>query len=145
MNGLLQDVVLLTKTRLQQQDIGFEVRTEEHLPVIRGNTEKLKQVLLNLFANAMEATPWGGVIALKAYADQNHQRSLVLEIYNTGDGIAPENMPKLFEPFYSTKNGGLGLGLPISKEIVERHQGRIEAESTPNRGTTFRVRLPVKK
>jgi signal transduction histidine kinase len=103
---------------------------------------EMKQVFINIANNALQAMPQGG--ALRVKADVTRENEVVVVFSDSGTGIAPEHMDKIFEPFFSTKGngGGTGLGLSISDRIVQNHGGKIEAESSPLYGTTFRVVLP---
>jgi two-component system, NtrC family, sensor kinase len=103
---------------------------------------EMKQVFLNIANNAVQAMPQGGQLRVKA--DATHEHVVVVVFSDSGTGIAPEHMDKIFEPFFSTKEngGGTGLGLSISYRIVQNHGGKIEAESSQTNGTTFRVVLP---
>jgi signal transduction histidine kinase len=101
---------------------------------------RLKQVLLNLCRNAVEAMPEGGVLTLKAAREAGE---VVIEITDTGVGIPASEVSQIFEPFYTTKATGTGLGLSVCRRIVEAHGGRITLDSRPGRGTTFRVHLPL--
>jgi two-component system sensor histidine kinase AtoS len=102
----------------------------------------MKQVVLNLLINAVQAMPEGGRLDLSAKAlDDN--RGMRLSIRDSGIGIPPENLKRLFDPFFSTKEGGMGLGLSIAHRIIDQHQGKIEVESSPGEGTTFHIWLPL--
>jgi signal transduction histidine kinase len=96
-------------------------------------------VLLNLVLNAIEAMPSGGRLTLGAAASGS---ALTFTVTDTGSGIPPELLPRVFEPYVTTKTKGLGLGLAIARRIVEVHGGRIEAESGAGQGARFRVTLP---
>jgi len=100
---------------------------------------RIKQILLNLCRNAVEAMPAGGVLSLRA-ASQNGE--VVLEVSDTGVGVPPSDVGRIFEPFYTTKPAGTGLGLPVCRRVAEAHGGRLTFESRPGQGTTFRVHLP---
>jgi signal transduction histidine kinase len=110
------------------------------------NEMEFGRVLQNLVENALQYTPRGGKIALSTYAQEN---KAVFEVSDSGIGIAADELPHIFERFYrtdkarSTHTGGAGLGLAIAKKIVEGHRGRITVESQPDRGTTFRIYLPM--
>ena len=116
---------------------------DKDAPEAYGNAGKLQQVFTNLILNARDAIPDGGrIIVSTGTADDG---SLVAEISDTGIGIAPENVAKIYDPFYTTKGvgQGTGLGLAVSYGIVQEHAGRITVDSTPGHGTTFRITLPT--
>jgi PAS domain S-box-containing protein len=127
---------------------GVQVR-REHEPDIRpvlADRQQLRQVFLNLLTNALDAMPGGGTLTLRVHAVGPPGRSankVVLEVTDTGVGIAPEHLPRVTEPFFSTKEEkGTGLGLAICKRIVEEHGGTLVVESAIGKGTTVRVELP---
>ena len=106
----------------------------------RADREAIRQVWLNLAANALEAMPAGGTLTLRGSEGENDL--VVAEFEDTGTGIAAADLPRVGEPFFTTKRGGTGLGLAIAQRIVERHGGTLAVESQPGRGTTVRVTLP---
>lgn len=111
---------------------------------VKGDAEQLRQVVWNLVRNAVQATPSGGRILVDAFEQIRHGiRYVVLTIADTGAGIDPQNLERIFNPFFTTKEGGTGLGLSISQRIVHYHKGFIEARSTPGKGSTFSIFLPV--
>jgi len=122
---------------------GIQVRFEPGPPgaVVRADREQIRQVWLNLSTNAFEAMRNGGTLTVRwrAGSDQHH----VVEFSDQGPGIAPENLPQIGKPFFTTKEGGTGLGVAIAQRIVERHGGSLSFESVPNQGTTVRVVLPA--
>ena len=115
------------------------VATEATLPTVKGDAARLKQVVLNLVLNAVKATDGGGTIALEARPDAG---GVSLRVTDTGCGIAPADLPRIFDESFSTRQGG-GLGLPIARRIIEQHGGAIRVESTEGSGTTFTVWLPA--
>ncbi len=130
---------------------GTECRKEYRrpLPAVLGNRERLLQVTLNLLSNALKFTPRGGHVAVRAVGPEGNDGHVQISIADTGIGIAPENIDKVFEKFRQLGDGqngfmkGTGLGLPISRMIIEHHKGRIWAESRLGEGSTFHVALPV--
>jgi signal transduction histidine kinase len=106
---------------------------------IVADRDHLKQVLLNLVLNALQAVPGGGRVMVGA---ERTREAMVLTVADTGPGIPPEVLARVFDPYFTTKRGGLGLGLTIARRIVDAHGGTIEVESQPGRGTRVRVRLP---
>jgi signal transduction histidine kinase len=105
-----------------------------------GDPQRLKQVLLNLCRNAIEAMPAGGLLTLRARCQDGE---VVLEVSDTGVGIPADALERVFEPFYTTKEAGTGLGLAVCRRIVEAHGGRLSVRSQPDRGTTIQVHLPL--
>ena len=110
------------------------------LPVLRGDRDQLRQVLLNLVTNAYDSMADGGLLALDA---EQHGDAVLLTVGDTGTGIEPETRARLFEPFFTTKAKGIGLGLAVSHRIIEAHGGTIDVRSQPGSGTSFRLTLPV--
>jgi len=112
------------------------------LPEIMADFDQLQQVCTNLIMNAIQAMPEGGVLTIRTSADNSQVK---IEIQDTGVGISPENMRKLFTPFFTTKKEikGVGLGLAVSHGIIQRHHGRIEVQSKEGDGSTFTVYLPL--
>ncbi|MCX7609468.1 MAG: response regulator [Anaerolineales bacterium] len=122
----------------------------DHLPPIRVNPQQVEQALSNLFLNAYEAMPAGGEVSVISkellVTDDRTQMTepwLLITVCDTGPGIPPENLPKLFEPLFTTKPHGIGLGLAVTRKLIEANGGRIQVESTPGRGTTFNIMLPI--
>jgi len=113
------------------------------LPELMADFDQLQQVSTNLALNAIQAMPEGGKLTLRTSAEGDSQ--LKIEVQDTGCGISPENMHKLFTPFFTTKREvrGVGLGLAVSFGIVQRHHGRIEVQSKEGESTTFTIYLPV--
>lgn len=116
---------------------------DQHLPEIFGDPQQLQQVFLNILLNAAEAIPEGGKITVKTCPDGN-AKTVAIEISDTGKGIPAELMEKIFQPFFTTKGKGTGLGLAVSKRIVEEHGGGIEVSNNDSAGVTFAITLPVK-
>jgi signal transduction histidine kinase len=124
--------------------VGVEIVRElsEPLPGVQADTERILQVLWNLTGNAIKFTPKGGRVFVRA---EEAGDEVLFSITDTGPGIAPEHIDRLFDPFWQDKRTarlGTGLGLPISRAIVEAHGGRIWAESTVGEGATFAFTLP---
>jgi signal transduction histidine kinase len=118
----------------------------EHLPELLGDEEQLGQALSNMISNAEQAMTSGGVLTVRAYAKtEDETMNIYVEIQDTGKGIPEENLDLIFNPFFSTKHAGegTGLGLSVSRRIVEEHNGRINVESTVGKGSTFSIVLPL--
>lgn len=142
-NQVLDDTIQLIEPQLRRNQIEIMRDYEPDTPRIIGNAGKLQQVFTNLLLNARDAIPDGGRITLRTMATEDN--SLLVEVSDTGIGIAPENVAKIYDPFYTTKGvgRGTGLGLAVSYGIVQEHSGHIGVESAPGRGTTFRIALPT--
>ncbi len=144
-DSVIQSVLHLCPHR---EEISISTESPEDLPDVCIDKAKITQVLLNLLINAMEACRQGGRIVLssdiKTHPD-NHKQYVAVSIQDSGCGIAPEHLQKIFEPFYSTKSTSRnrGLGLPICQNIAHQHEGWIEVESTVNEGTRFTLMLPL--
>jgi two-component system, NtrC family, sensor kinase len=139
---VLDDTLQLLEPQLRRSQIEIVRNYDDDAPEAYGNAGKLQQVFTNLILNARDAIPDGGRITISTgVADDG---SLVAEISDTGIGIAPENVAKIYDPFYTTKGvgQGTGLGLAVSYGIIQEHAGRISVESEPGQGTTFRITLP---
>ena len=138
--AVLDDVLALTRHELQKKALIVTTAYTHNGSVVQGDASKLKQCFLNLILNAKEAMASGGTLTIFTGAVNGH---LEVHIADTGCGIHPKDLPHLFEPFFTKKAGGHGLGLSIVQSIVREHHGTITVASTPGRGTTFTVRLPV--
>lgn len=142
-NALVSDAVTLRRREASQKNIVIEERPAAGLPVVHTEPTLLRQLLLNLINNAMDAMPGGGSIVISTRRAE--QAGVVLSVEDTGFGIPEENMHRLFEPFFSTKppGKGAGLGLSICHGILQRIGGEIFVTSTPGKGSTFTVELPL--
>jgi PAS domain S-box-containing protein len=123
------------------ENIALTLNPDETLPDIMADPDKLLQVFTNLITNAVQAMPDGGSLAVTATS--TGEDLLSVSVADTGVGISEENMKKMFEPLFSTKAKGIGLGLVVTKAIVEAHHGHIDIQSEPGKGTTFTVTLPA--
>ena len=142
LQALLERIALLTRKQCQNQGIAFELSLPGQLPQIEAVPDHVQQVFLNLVLNAMDAMPEGGEIRVCAQATQD-PTGIEITIGDSGNGIDPETLGNLFEPFVTTKPDGTGLGLYISRRIVEGHGGYISIESTVGEGTQVRIWLPA--
>jgi PAS domain S-box-containing protein len=143
LNRVLEDTLQLLEPQFRQANVEIAREYTEDLPRVNGNAGKLQQVFTNLLLNARDAIPDGGRITLSTTSDE---RDLVnVEVKDTGIGIAPENVARIYDPFFTTKGvgRGTGLGLAVSYGIVQEHSGHIAVESAPGRGTTFRITIPT--
>ncbi|HWQ14657.1 MAG TPA: ATP-binding protein, partial [Roseiflexaceae bacterium] len=144
-NEVIENVLLLTGKQLERARVRTLRELDPHLPLVHGVADQLKQVLLNLVLNAAEAMAGGGLLHLQTYThrDQAGMQSVVIAVTDTGVGIPPDQLARIFDGMHTTKERGMGLGLYTSKVIVERHLGRISAQSIPGEGTTFTIVLPA--
>jgi two-component system phosphate regulon sensor histidine kinase PhoR len=144
LDGLLERAAARMEAQAQQSDISIELDVATDLPLPHVDASRIEQVLLNLLQNALNFTPSGGSVTLIAAPEDDH---VVVRVQDTGIGIAPDDLPHIFERFYKAdrarSSGGTGLGLAIAKHLVERHGGRIWAESQLEQGTTVSFTLPL--
>ena len=133
----------MQKPLASSSSLELQVDLERDVPDILGDRDRLLQVFENLIGNAIKFTRAGGCITVSA---TSRDHDVIFQVADTGSGIAPENLPRVFDRFWTatcTNRDGAGLGLPITKGIVEAHGGRIWVESTPDRGTTFSFSIPT--
>jgi PAS domain S-box-containing protein len=152
---MVQDSLKLLRGYLEKSRINIEVEISPHLPPIHGDSQQLKQVLINLFFNAVEAMPQGGTLALRAASGdmisgsheknrQEKRRELIVSVSDNGVGISPESIGNIFRPFFTTKKRrGTGLGLSVCERIMRAHGGSITVESKQGAGATFYLRFPL--
>jgi signal transduction histidine kinase len=138
--SLLDSVAMLASETASMSKVSVQVESAKALPSVSVDPEQIKQVLLNLVINAVQATPGGGKITLRANQDGDWVR---VEVEDEGVGIPPEDMERVFDPFFTTRSNGTGLGLSISYQIVRQHGGHISTRKNPQRGMTFAVTLPI--
>jgi signal transduction histidine kinase len=144
LNALLDTVLVLMGKRLQQGKVRVTKSLASELPLVAMSADQMKQVFVNLVLNALEAMPDGGELHVTTRAVRKpHSISVEIGFRDSGTGISPDGLDRIFDPFYSTKAKGTGLGLSISHDIVERHAGSIRVESSAGRGSVFTVSLPV--
>ena len=143
-NKLMTETLSMLDHQLNRSKIDVELDLDPALPGTLANGGKLQQVLMNLFLNAKDAMPSGGQLRLKTYRERSQ---LVVEIRDSGMGISEENIKKIYDPFFTTKEvgKGTGLGLSVCYGIIQEHSGRISVESKQGNGTTFRLHLPVRR
>lgn len=144
LNTLVEDVYALTATFLRHRNITFAFYPDSQLPPIPLIPDLIRQVLLNLVMNAVDAMPEGGTLSVTT-ALLSEEKQALLTIADTGLGLNPKIMPHIFEPFITDKAGGTGLGLTICAEVVEKHRGRIWAENNPQGGAIFKILLPISR
>jgi hypothetical protein len=141
-NSLINDVLALLEHQLESTNVKLRRELSSTPTVVQGVEFKLQQVFLNLFLNARDAMPTGGWLSVSSRVDGTQA---VVEVADTGTGIASDDLPRIYDPFFTTKavGQGTGLGLSISYGVIKEHSGAIECESGPDHGTRFTVRLPM--
>jgi signal transduction histidine kinase len=146
LNEVVDDVIALSRHLIQTSGVELTVHLLPDLPWASMDTNQMKQVLLNLVHNALQAMPEGGVMEIKSEtASKNDRNWVMVSVRDTGVGITQAEQVRIFEPFYTTKGnrGGTGLGLSVTYGIVTDHGGQIDVESQPGVGSTFTVWLPL--
>jgi PAS domain S-box-containing protein len=146
LNRVIQDTLMLLEHQLKVARVKVVQELQPQLPPIYGNTGKLQQVFLNLFLNAKDAMPSGGTLMVNTVNGHNVQ----VTVADTGTGIAQEHIPRIYDPFFTTKSkpktghsGGTGLGLSVTYGIIQEHAGKIRVNSKPGEGTTFTMEFPL--
>jgi signal transduction histidine kinase len=146
---IIEEMVDFFTPTARAANIDIKTFLPADLPPVALHPDMFKQALLNLMLNAEQAMPQGGTLTIQASLErpaglEDSPRGLVVvTLIDTGQGIAPEALPKIFEPFFSTKSGGSGLGLPTTKKIIDAHHGIIDVQSEVGRGTKFTIKLPA--
>jgi PAS domain S-box-containing protein len=143
LNAVVQETLLLMQKPLEVDNIRLVTNLEPALPPIMGDASTLQQVLLNLVTNAREAMGSGGEIRIETGAAPERAGWVRMAIADTGPGISAEELSKMFDPFYTTKRSGTGLGLSVSYGIIQDHHGTVDVQSIPGRGTTFVLAFPA--
>ena len=144
LNTVLDEILLLHEKQLQENDIKIKMSFAETLPQINASKDQLRQVFLNLVANARDAMPDGGTLSVRTEADKENVK---IEISDTGIGIKEEHIKKIFDSFFTTKDTvkGVGLGLSVCYGFIKDHEGDIKVKSNVGEGTTFSIAFPVYK
>jgi len=142
LNRVIQETLSLLEHQLQKSGIQVKTDLDPGLPPVHGNAGQLQQVFLNLFLNARDAMPAGGTLEVRTWPEGSGARA---EVADTGHGIAPENLHRIYDPFFTTKavRKGTGLGLSVTYGIIQEHGGSIEVSNRPGGGASFRLELPL--
>ncbi len=143
LNDLINETVLLFREQFRRDAIALTVAIAESLPPVKGDRSALGQVLINLLSNARDAIGSNGEVRIKAAEAPERPGYVQFRVEDSGPGISAEAKARIFDVFYTTKQNGTGLGLWLSRRIVLEHQGNIEVESGPDRGTAFTITLPI--
>jgi len=145
-NKVITDTLALLEHQFKTSRVVVQDELNHNLPPIQGNPGRLQQVFLNLFLNAKDAMPNGGVLRVSTSNGDN----VSVSVTDSGSGIAPENIHRIYDPFFTTKNSpkesqkrGTGLGLSVTYGIIQEHAGKIRVDSRPGEGTTFHLDFPL--
>jgi signal transduction histidine kinase len=141
-NSVLEETLTLVQHPFKTAQVNVVKNYNQQLPPVLGSITRLQQVFLNLFMNARDAMPQGGLLEVRTGAQNG---SVEIEVTDTGSGISPEHLHRIFDPFFTTKatGRGTGLGLSVSYGIIKEHAGKVDVRSTPGKGTSFRLEFPV--
>jgi signal transduction histidine kinase len=142
LNQVVEETLTLVAHPFRAGNVQVIKSLEADLPGILGSSNRLQQVFLNLFLNAKDAMPSGGMLEVRSSANNG---TVEVEVSDTGMGIQRENLARVFDPFFTTKatGRGTGLGLSVSYGIIKEHAGKVEVRSTPGKGTSFRLEFPA--
>jgi PAS domain S-box-containing protein len=140
---VVQTIMMLTKHQLESSQVEYELNLPKAPFKVYGDSTQIQQCLMNLIFNAIESMPEGGKLTISGGPD-DEENMVWLSVADNGHGIKPEDLPHIFEPFYTTKvdGKGVGLGLSMTYGIIRKHNGIIEVNSNPSKGTVFKIKLP---
>ena len=139
----VQRALNLVEGRAKQQQVNIVTDFPDAPAMVDGDPEQIHQVLVNLLLNGIEAMPDGGMLKMTIHQDDRRPRTCCVTVSDSGSGIPPQILPRIFEPFVTSKEGGTGLGLAISRRIAEEHGGTLLAVNREEGGATFTLELPV--
>lgn len=146
-NTLIPSTLDMTESVLKRKEIMVELKLSDDLPLVAADVKQMQQVFINLITNAADAIKTKGQVVVETYVEYGSKQLegdfVVVAIRDNGIGISPEELQKIFNPFFTRKAEGTGLGLPITQRILHQHNGVIDVESTVGAGTSFYVKLPV--
>jgi len=137
---LFEELLPIIQPEARKHNVRVSIETPDAELAVNGDSSMLRQALLNLAMNACQAMPNGGTLRLASAAASN--KRVELRVEDTGVGIPPEDLGRIFDLYFTTKDHGTGIGLSMVYRIIQMHDGEIEVQSTPGRGTTFKVLLP---
>ncbi len=140
---IIKEVKGLLAKEAEKKKVTIKEVYADDLPPVPLDASQMQQVFMNLFLNAIEAMPVGGKLTVEAVRRDSEEAWIQVKVKDSGNGITPEHLTKIFDPFFTTKSKGLGLGLAITYKIMEGHGGTIGVESTPGKGSTFILSLPI--
>ena len=141
-NNIVNESVILTNKQAAFKDLTLVYEPGADIPPVQLDKGQIQQSIINLIINAVEATDAGGSISISTAYKPNRER-VEITVSDTGEGMSEDTISKIFDPFYTTKDNGNGLGLAITHGIIEQHNGTIDVASQSGRGTTFTIKLPI--
>ncbi len=136
----LKECVAIIESLAQERNVNIRIESTGAIHSVLFDAMKMKQVLINLIMNAVQASPEGGIVTVSSYQNESQ---CIIDVSDHGCGIPLDMRESIFAPFFTTKREGTGLGLPIAKKIVEAHRGRMEVLDNPEKGITFRIFIPI--
>jgi signal transduction histidine kinase len=139
LNGIVNESVAFLRAEIADRDVLVERDLDPGIPVLEFDHDQVKQAFYNVIRNAFQAMKTGGILRIRTSADETHVN---VSFSDTGGGIPPENISRIFEPYFTTKTGGTGLGLLIVRRIIRAHGGEVVLESAAGRGLTLTLRFP---
>jgi signal transduction histidine kinase len=139
-NGLIRSILVNMQDEIQKKSVTAELELDSFLPSAQSDEAQLRQALINLVSNSLEAMPSGGILTISTKLDDEY---IEIGVRDTGVGIHHKHWDKMFAPFYTTKSTGTGLGLAIVSQVVHNHKGSLRFESIPDQGTVFHIRLAL--
>jgi len=142
-NEVLQDVIALTRSEINRNRVSLNTQLADDLPPVQGDRVQLQQVILNLVVNAIEAMSGSEPRELHVGSERDGPQNVRVSVEDSGRGLDPAHVDRMFEAFHTTKSGGMGMGLAISRSIIQRHRGRLWASANVGRGAVFRLVLPA--
>jgi signal transduction histidine kinase len=140
-NALVRDVETFAKPESSKKELTVRIDLQDNVPTIQGDPIQIKQAILNILLNAIERSASKGAITI---ATETKDSNVSIRVEDKGEGIQPAHRDRIFEPFFSTKEGGIGLGLALALEIIKGHHGHITFTSEVGKGSSFIISLPVK-
>jgi signal transduction histidine kinase len=143
-NGIIEEIIPLVESNAENKKIYINVDMQKEIPFINADRENIRQVIMNIVQNGIDALHESGRINISIWYDEINEL-VKMEFKDNGSGIKPEFLDKIFEPFFTTKENGTGLGLAISRKIIESHCGKLFAFNNLDGGATFVIELPIAK
>jgi signal transduction histidine kinase len=141
-NALVRDVETFAKPELSKKELTVRINLQDNVPTIQGDPIQIKQAILNILLNAIENSPSSSSITL---ATETKDNNVSIKVEDQGEGIQPAHRDRIFDPFFSTKEGGIGLGLALALEIIRLHHGLISFTSEVGKGSSFIISIPLKR